>query len=371
MTLAARCPACGTLFRVVADQLRVSEGWVRCGRCAEVFNAIETLVDLHAAAPPRHAARVIEDLARLAAPGDDETEVERTLAAGAGFEGADATRAEPGIDVELELPPAVPEAARPIEADGDHAPDAGFVELPLDPRPGPAARAAAGAPWDDDAGEPMATAVGTDADRRLDEEAGTPDTVLSFSPALDRARAAERDAGRSEPAAEPAFVRRAERAARWRRPGVRVALGFVLLLALVLLAAQLGYAYRDLAAARWPPARALLERGCAIAGCALAAPRAIEALAVDSSSLVRIEGSALYRLNVVLRNRATHEVAAPALDLSLTDTQGTLIARRMLGAAELGAARPELGGGAELPLVAMLEVRERPVAGYTIEIFYP
>ena len=37
--LATRCSACGTVFRVVPDQLRVSEGWVRCGRCAEVFNA--------------------------------------------------------------------------------------------------------------------------------------------------------------------------------------------------------------------------------------------------------------------------------------------------------------------------------------------
>lgn len=34
-----RCPACGTLFRVVPDQLRVSDGWVRCGQCQEVFDA--------------------------------------------------------------------------------------------------------------------------------------------------------------------------------------------------------------------------------------------------------------------------------------------------------------------------------------------
>lgn len=34
-----RCPACGTLFRVVQDQLRVSNGWVRCGQCQEIFDA--------------------------------------------------------------------------------------------------------------------------------------------------------------------------------------------------------------------------------------------------------------------------------------------------------------------------------------------
>ena len=44
--LATRCTACGTTFRVVPDQLRVSGGYVRCGRCSEVFNALEELVDL-------------------------------------------------------------------------------------------------------------------------------------------------------------------------------------------------------------------------------------------------------------------------------------------------------------------------------------
>ena len=39
MSLITRCPACGTMFKVVPDQLRISEGWVRCGHCADVFDA--------------------------------------------------------------------------------------------------------------------------------------------------------------------------------------------------------------------------------------------------------------------------------------------------------------------------------------------
>jgi predicted Zn finger-like uncharacterized protein len=39
MSLITRCPACTTMFRVVADQLRLSDGWVRCGQCDEVFDA--------------------------------------------------------------------------------------------------------------------------------------------------------------------------------------------------------------------------------------------------------------------------------------------------------------------------------------------
>ncbi|MCK9688461.1 DUF3426 domain-containing protein [Scleromatobacter humisilvae] len=60
MSLATRCPACGTIFRVVQDQLKVSEGWVRCGQCHEVFHGIEALFDLDsdpAIAARRAAAR--------------------------------------------------------------------------------------------------------------------------------------------------------------------------------------------------------------------------------------------------------------------------------------------------------------------------
>ena len=51
MSLVTRCPTCGTMFKVVPDQLRVSEGWVRCGRCSQVFNALEGLVDLETGLP--------------------------------------------------------------------------------------------------------------------------------------------------------------------------------------------------------------------------------------------------------------------------------------------------------------------------------
>jgi predicted Zn finger-like uncharacterized protein len=39
MSLITKCPACTTMFKVVPDQLRVSDGWVRCGQCSEVFDA--------------------------------------------------------------------------------------------------------------------------------------------------------------------------------------------------------------------------------------------------------------------------------------------------------------------------------------------
>lgn len=53
MSLATRCPHCNTIFKVVQDQLKVSEGWVRCGRCTQVFNALEGLFDMEREAPPQ------------------------------------------------------------------------------------------------------------------------------------------------------------------------------------------------------------------------------------------------------------------------------------------------------------------------------
>lgn len=40
-----RCPACGTVFRVSASQLKAKQGKVRCGRCRQSFDALAMLID--------------------------------------------------------------------------------------------------------------------------------------------------------------------------------------------------------------------------------------------------------------------------------------------------------------------------------------
>ncbi|CAG2158837.1 zinc-ribbon and DUF3426 domain-containing protein [Cupriavidus numazuensis] len=57
--LVTRCPACRTAFRLVADQLRLRQGLVRCGHCETVFDAREHLIEVPApaaspAAPSLH-----------------------------------------------------------------------------------------------------------------------------------------------------------------------------------------------------------------------------------------------------------------------------------------------------------------------------
>jgi predicted Zn finger-like uncharacterized protein len=43
MSMVTRCPQCGTTFRVTLQHLRARDGFVRCGRCSEIFNALATL----------------------------------------------------------------------------------------------------------------------------------------------------------------------------------------------------------------------------------------------------------------------------------------------------------------------------------------
>ena len=46
MSMVTRCPQCNTTFRVTAAHLKAREGYVRCGRCSEIFNALATLAAL-------------------------------------------------------------------------------------------------------------------------------------------------------------------------------------------------------------------------------------------------------------------------------------------------------------------------------------
>jgi hypothetical protein len=158
---------------------------------------------------------------------------------------------------------------------------------------------------------------------------------------------------------------------------VRLALAVLALGAAALLAAQVAHTWRDRLAARMPALAPLLAQGCAWLDCDVGPARLLDALSVESSGLVRVERSNLYKLQVSLRNRADHAVALPALDLTLTDARGELVARRVLQPAELGAAEATIAPGRDLALQATLQAAAvadgstRVITGYTVELFYP
>lgn len=66
--LVTRCPACRTAFRLVADQLRLRQGLVRCGQCDTVFDAREHLIELPAPEPAAGPETVAQSGEGIAAP---------------------------------------------------------------------------------------------------------------------------------------------------------------------------------------------------------------------------------------------------------------------------------------------------------------
>jgi predicted Zn finger-like uncharacterized protein len=134
------CPKCALTLVVTAADLRVAQGYVRCGRCSSVFNALARLADDRsagaadaAAATDAPAASVAEDdieagdgleAVAEADPGDAAVEAEPQPAPAAAQPGAaePAAEEEPLAEDSLEFDPTRTDAASV------------FVEPPPDPQ---------------------------------------------------------------------------------------------------------------------------------------------------------------------------------------------------------------------------------------------
>ena len=357
MTLATRCPACQTIFRVVKDQLLVSDGWVRCGRCSDVFNANEALFDLERDTPPpprRESASaaglspssqwVLDELARQnIATQDTPNPAERPQ--------EDDIRRPPLEGVEQSGRATF--AQEPVSPSGG----AGAVDYP-EAKPQVHPRQDAGG-----AADAMPSAALGRTPTASFDACGDASMALGLSQSTDPGMVAD------DP--PPRFVRAADRAAFWRQPAVRATLVLVCLVLAGLLAVQGALTWRDALAAQVPVLRSPLLALCQLLSCRIEPVRRIEQFSVDSSGLTRVEGTSLHRLMVVLKNRADLPLLAPAIELSLTDFQGKLVARKVLSLRDFGHAGALLESGQELQLQATLNSGERRFTGYTVELFYP
>ena len=95
-------------------------------------------------------------------------------------------------------------------------------------------------------------------------------------------------------------------------------------------------------------------------------------MTVEISSLTRATPELdAVKLSVSLRNRGATVVAQPSIDLSLTEANGQLIARRMLSPRDFRAASASIQPGADAALALTLTAGAARVSGYTVELFYP
>ncbi len=148
--------------------------------------------------------------------------------------------------------------------------------------------------------------------------------------------------------------------------------GIAAALTAVALAWQLAAALRAEILMRWPQAHALLVRLCQPLGCEVQWPMQPALLAVLASDLQAVPGTSAFELDVTVRNRAPYPQALPAIELTLMDTRGQAIARRVFAAPDYGAPpQGSLAPGADLAARVLFEVKGPAPAGFLVYPFYP
>jgi len=402
MSLITRCPACGTLFRVVPDQLRISEGWVRCGHCDEVFDAMGQMqtpvppaISPQAPAPsPTPAAPAIlmagdsladdldavqldvERYLDLAAPPPEPVATPRPTMAPVPQPSLPPLRpSAPVFPPPTAAPTPAPTFALPPTPAPTPVPTAALSPLPaLSPTPAPKA-------WDehDDVptllasrfGEGDTLPVAPDSEPQWPTPAPAPRPLSSLDDDLFT------DPGVSMGDGETvSFVRKAQPKTPktfWQRTSVRLLLVLLLLLLLLGLGVQAMVRERDRLVTLEPRLRPLLTFICQPLGCSLSAPRRIESVVIDASAFNKVRPG-VFRLSFTVRSTADTEVATPAVELTLMDVHDQPVMRRVFNPAEVGGAialAPKGEWNAVLSLnVDAAEVSER-ISGYRLLAFYP
>jgi predicted Zn finger-like uncharacterized protein len=363
------------MFQVVQDQLKVSQGWVRCGQCEQVFDATANLVQeppaltTPLATPP--GAPAPSGMAPMAAAPSQRNWEEGMVDAEAG---------DLALPDELEhLDLEIPDASAWREPRWDEEPP--LASAPATAAPVPSALRAAEPPPEEDifpapsASTPRPAAMAT---------------AREGKPVPSQAEPAPMAGGDDEGVTveDLSFMRRS----RWRHPAVR-ALLFLLCCVLALgLLVQVVRHERDRIAASHPDWRSWLHVLCEQLDCELEPLRQIESVVIDGSAFSKIRDE-LYQLNLTLRNKAAVDLALPAVELVLTDVQDQVLIRRVLLAQELGSASGAAPGeglrdqgasrliraGQEFQATVLMEIKngsrgsglEGRVAGYRLLAFYP
>jgi predicted Zn finger-like uncharacterized protein len=376
MSLLTKCPACQTYYRVVPDQLRISDGWVKCGQCGDIFDASLHLIEIdpdagspnpasELDAPPETRLEgspealakpnqnpVAPELGSYADPSSMRVDTPReTDQARGDIPGAVGTDHVGAAKRQIEPTWATHETE--LEASPDVVPQLEFPEdkptVDADPPPEPKL-----VRWDDD----MPSPAGTDPVFNLRAESAPEVAALE----------------EAAPEAPVTFLREEQVQSVWRKPLVRGGLILLALLLLVMLVGQWVYVERDRLSATRPALKPTLQAFCDWTGCAIQPMRQIEAMTIESVAFNKLEKDT-YKLSFLVKNAGEFPLAYPAVELVLTDAQDQAAYRRVLTSSELGSKVTELAAGAEWPVTVDLRIdasdATQRVFGYRLLVFYP
>lgn len=313
------CPSCHTYFRVHAEQLAARAGQVRCGRCGQVFNANERLVEEIAPQPALgFEAKRIDVGAARSAPESELTQtadIAATVPETAIANGAAVTAV--AAEMERVAQPAQPSQPSQKVVDTLHA-DTLSEKTTANP-----SRAEIG----------IATGASS----------------FNFGPIA---------------AAQPA-----ERRWRWRW-----LLGALLLLLLLLV--QAVYHFRSAVVLLFPQIKPYAVELCINLGCELPLPQRIELLSIDASDLqADTSNPNIMILSATIKNRAIFSQQYPLLELTLTDARDQPVVRRVLQPHDYldKAVNIQAGFAAntESAIKVFVEASQVKAIGYRLYLFYP
>lgn len=334
MSLITQCPACATLFKVVPDQLRMSDGWVRCGQCDEVFDAnenIRTDVAVTDVPPKAPASQALET-----------PEVEAVDIA------CDVEEVTPAPDET----PDTPEAADGLQPLDEQAQADPFLSKSAKELSDFSAAVSA-ASLQDELRNDVDTGDGT-TERRY---------MQMFAPQAE----AQEDPRLS-------FMKPVRPPSIWTRSSVRFALAVCCILLVALAALQVVVHERNRLAVQYPQLRDELVSLCAMLGLEVEPLQQIESVVIDSSAFSKVRND-VYKLSFTLRNTSGIALATPSMELTLTDMQDQVLMRRVLNPSDFAAVPAVMNAGVEVSAAMPLSVRapvpvER-VSGYRLLAFYP
>ncbi|MEN9436003.1 MAG: hypothetical protein RIR09_658 [Pseudomonadota bacterium] len=360
MSLITQCPACTTLFKVVPDQLRISDGWVRCGQCDEVFDANAHLQVSTPAPAPAAPTNNLPDAAEPPVAPED-TPLEESLAS------------PPQASIEPSV--AVPDAALSAHWTDEETPPPTEEEMHAWVLAAVAAEAsdlkAQSSALMDAMPRYLEVPPPTPEPQNADDSASAPEPATARQSQMDDDDALD---AQEEDAPLLSFMKPVRMpAARSSRP-VRVAMLAASALLVATLILQILVQQRDWLAAKAPATRPMLAELCGLLGCQVLPLREIEAIVIDSSAFVKIRPNA-YRVHFTLKNTAVYAVGTPSLELTLTNTGDQAIVRRIFSPQEFGIQDATLGPGAEMNAVVSIGVeladKTERVSGYRLLVFYP
>lgn len=366
MSLLTRCPACETLYKLVPDQLRISQGWVKCGQCSQIFDASQHLIQIASAAEmppvvvaPPHSTGP-DEVAQDEQPLQPDIPVLATPGAVAAPQDAAQEVSCAVADVLAVIPEPAAQATTPAP---ETNPESVWPTTQAQDEPTPVSSEAAQAA-DVMSQNPPAQAVLGAAEAEASQAGGESNTLAVAEPAL--APEAVSDQVSFLTAHRPRSV--------WLTRLGHLGLGLAAFLLALGLLLQWLYWERDRLAATYPQWKPFLQQFCQPLNCQLNALQHIDSIIIDAAAFHKLE-DATYRLSFTVKNQSQLPLALPAIELTLTDTQDQVIIRRILLQQALFANADDLLAGSVRPasLVVRIDTQDNAmrVMGYRLLAFYP